>query len=59
MEVAQWLRHWNSGHSVVQAEGLRPGGDIYQYLFSAMIFMSVLSGLIDFSDVVILCSRPK
>ena len=39
--VAQWTRHWNSGHRVVQAEGSNLGGDIYQS-FSAMIFISVI-----------------
>ena len=43
---------------MVQAEGSSPGGDIYQF-FSAMIFISVLLGLMDFSDTVILCSRPN
>ena len=36
---------------MVQAEGSIPGGDTNQN-FSAMIFISVLLGLIDFSDVV-------
>ena len=45
------MRRWNSDHSVVQAEGSIPGGDTFQN-FSAMIFISVLLGLIDFSDVV-------
>ena len=58
MVVAQWVRHWSSGHRVVQAEGLSPGGDIYQIL-PAMIFISVLLGLMDFSNAVILCSRPN
>ena len=40
---------------MVQAEGSSPGGDSYQN-FSAMIFISVLLGLIDFSDIVILSS---
>ena len=31
--------------------------EIYQF-FSAMIFISVSLGLVDFSDMVILCSRP-
>ena len=30
--------------------------EIYTKLFSAMIFISVLLGLMDFSDIVILCS---
>ena len=45
------------GHRVEQAEGSSAGGDIYQF-FSAMIFISVLLGLMDFSDIVILCGRP-
>ena len=38
--------------------GSSPGGDIYQN-FSAMIFNSVLLGLIDFSDIVMLSSWPN
>ena len=41
---------------MVQAEGSSQGGDICQF-FSAMIFISVLLGLMVFSDIVILCSR--
>ena len=51
MAVAQWVRRWSSDHRVVQAEGSNPGGDTYQTFFSVMIFISVLLGLIDFSDV--------
>ena len=43
---------------MVQAEGSSPGGDTYQN-FSAMIFISVLLGLIDFSDIVMLGSGPN
>ena len=43
---------------VVQAQGSSPGGDTYQN-FSAMIFISVLLGLIDFSDIVMLGSGPN
>ena len=43
----------------MQVGGSSPGGDIYQFFFSAMIFISVLLGLVDFSDIVILCSRPN
>ena len=35
---------------MVQAEGSSPGGDTYQTFFSAMIFVSILFGLMDFSD---------
>ena len=58
MAVAQWVRRWNSDHSVVQAEGSSPDGDIYQN-FSTMIFISVLLGLIDISDIVMLGSGPN
>ena len=44
---------------MVQAEGLSPGGDIYQFLFSSMIFISVLLGPMDFSDIVILCNMAN
>ena len=53
------VRCWSSGHRVVQAEGSSPGGDMYQILFSAMTFISVLLGLMDFSGIMILCSRPN
>ena len=33
--------------------------EIYTNFFSAMIFISVLLGLMDFSGIVILCSRPN
>ena len=33
LAVAQWVRRWNSGHRVVQAEGSSLGGDIHQILF--------------------------
>ena len=39
---------------MVHAEGSSPGGDIYQ-----TFFISVLSGLMDFSDIVMLRSRPN
>ena len=35
-----------------------PGGDICQF-YSAMTFISVLLGLMDFSDIVTLCNRPN
>ena len=43
---------------MVQAEGSIPGGDNYQN-FSTTIFISVLLGLIDFSDIVMLGSGPN
>ena len=43
---------------MVQAEGSSPGGDTYQNFF-AMIFISVLLGLIDFSDIAMLSSGPN
>ena len=59
MAVAQWVRRWSSDHKVVQAEGASLGGDAYQTFSSAMIFISVLLGLIDFSDIVTLRSGPN
>ena len=59
MAVAQWVRCWSSDHRVVQAEGSSPGGDTYQTFFSATIFISVLLGLMDFSDTVVLLSGPN
>ena len=59
MAVAQWVKRWSSDHRVVQAEGSSPGGDTFQTFFSAMIFTSVLFGLIDFSDIVALRSGPN
>ena len=35
---------------MVQVEGSSPGGDIYE-IFLAMVFISVLLGLLDFSDI--------
>ena len=29
--VAQWARHWDSGHKMEQAVGSSPGGDVYQF----------------------------
>ena len=56
--VVQWIRRWSSGHCVVQAEGSSPGGYIYQF-FSTMIFITVLLGIMDFSDIVRLCNRQN
>ena len=53
------VRLWSSGHRAVQTEGSSPGRDTYQTFFSAMILISVLLGLIDFSDIVMLRSRPN
>ena len=45
---------------VMQAEGSSPGGDIYtKFIFSAIIFISILLGLMDLSGIVTLCSRPN
>ena len=44
---------------MVQDEGSGPGGDTSQAFLSAIIFISVLSGPIDFSDIVMLRSRPN
>ena len=57
--VAQWVRRGSSSHRVVHAGGSIPVGDSYQICYSAMIFISVLLGLMDFSYIVILCGRPN
>ena len=44
---------------MVQAEGPSLGRDTYETFFSAMILSSVLLGLIDFSDIVMLRSWPN
>ena len=44
---------------MVQAEDSSLGEDTYQTFFSAMIFISVLLGLIDFSDIVMFSSLPN
>ena len=43
---------------MVQAKGSSPGGDLYQFFFSNDFYFSFL-GPMDFSDIVILYSRPK
>ena len=57
MAVTQWVRRWSSDHRAVQvedaSEGSSPGGETF---FSAMIFISVLLGLMVFSDIVMLRS---
>ena len=58
MVVVEWVKHWSSEHRVVQAEGSSPGGYTYQAFFFSNDFFSVLSGLMDFSDIVMLRSRP-
>ena len=58
MAVAQWVRRGSSSHRVVHPGGSSPGGDSC-LIFSAMIFISVLLGPMDTSDIVILCGRPS
>ena len=48
MAVAEWVRCGSSSHRVVHAGGSISGGDSYQ-IFSAIIFISVLLGPMDFS----------
>ena len=54
MAVAQWVRRWSSDHRVVQA-GVRARVELFTKFFSAMIFISALLCLMDFSDIVMLC----
>ena len=50
--VAQWARRGSSSHRVVHAGGSTSGGDSCQICLSAMILISVLSGLMYLSDIV-------
>ena len=59
MAVAQWVRRWSNGHRVVQAKGSSTGRDTCRFFFSALIFISVLLGVMDFSNIVILCNMPN
>ena len=56
--VAQWVRRWNSGHRVLQAEGSRPGGNAYHFSYSNDFYFSFVRPIMDFSDTVILCFWP-
>ena len=51
MAIAQWDRHGSSSHRVVYTGGSSPDGDCYQIFFTTD-FISVLLGLMDFSDIV-------
>ena len=59
MGEAQWVRRGSSSHRVAHGGGSSPGGNSYQIFSSAMNFISVLLGLMDFSDIVILCGKPN
>ena len=48
------LEQWSQAE-----EGSCPGRDTYQTFFSAMIFILVLLGLMDFSDIVMLRGSPN
>ena len=48
--VAQWVKQWNSGQRVVQAEGLSPGGDKYQIFFSNDFYFSFVWTSVMYSD---------
>ena len=56
MEVARCVRYVTGW---CKLEGSSPGGDIYQIFFSNDFFISVMLGLMDFSDIVTLCNRPN
>ena len=53
MAVAQCVRHWSSDDRVVQAEGSSLGVETLIKHFFSNGFISVLLGLINFSDIVI------
>ena len=56
--VPQWLRVGLVITGCCKLK-VRDRVELFTKLFSAMIFISVLLGLMDFSDIVILCSRPN
>ena len=57
--IAHWVRHWTREHRVVQSVGLNPLGDVYWNCFSNYFILSFMLGQVDFSDIAILCNRPK
>ena len=56
--TAQWVRRWSSNHRIVQAEISRPCGGACQTFPSNDLYQFML-GVMDFSDIAILCSRPN
>ena len=52
--VAQWVRHWDRGHRVVQAEGSSLGRDTHQSFFSNNFYFSFVrpNGLQSYGDIV-------
>ena len=50
------LKQWSQGGTNLRFE---PEWRHLSNIFSATIFISVLLGLKDFSDIVMLCSRPN
>ena len=59
MAGAQSVGRRSSGHRVMQAEGSSPGGDTYRTLFFSNDFYFSFVSLMDFSDIVMLRSRPN
>ena len=58
MAVAEWVRGGNNSHRGCTLED-RNRVETLTIFFSAMVFISVLLGLMNFSDIVILCGRPN
>ena len=46
-------------YRVVEGEGSGPCGEFSKSFFSNDFYFSFMSGLMDFSDTAILCSRPN
>ena len=56
--VAQWVRRGSKSQGGA-CWRFEPGWRLLPNYFSAMIFISVLLGLTEFSDIVILCGRSN
>ena len=56
MAVVRWVKRWSSNHRVVQADDVEADNKIF---FSNDFYFSFMFGLMDFSDIVILCNMPN
>ena len=57
--IARWVRCWTTDQRVVLGESSRPLGDCAFTSFSNDLHLSFMLGIMDFSDIVILCNRPN
>ena len=61
VEIARWVRRWTVDHSAVLIESSRPPGDFpfTEVCFCNDVYISFMLGLVDFSDIAILCNGPN